>query len=88
MNSPTGCLNNPDHPTGTLPVRRERRVVEDDHAGWPRVDRHIRRHRLGLAEFDPARKWTRTAAFREGLLRERINKAAKACTLPCRGHGP
>ena len=36
----------------------------------------------GLAESDPARKWTLTAAFREGLARQRVNDAAKACMLP------
>ena len=35
----------------------------------------------GLVESDPARKWTRTGAFREGLLRQRINEAAEACML-------
>ena len=35
----------------------------------------------GLGESDPARKWTRTGAFREGLLRQRVNDAADACML-------
>lgn len=39
----------------------------------------------GLAESDPARKWTRTAAFREGLVRQRVNDAARACMLPSAG---
>jgi len=32
-------------------------------------------------ESDPTAKWTRTGAFREGLLRQRINDAAEACML-------
>ena len=39
----------------------------------------------GLAESDPARKWTRTGAFREGLLRQRVNDAARACMLASAG---
>ena len=35
----------------------------------------------GLSESDPARKWTLTAAFREGLLRQRVNDGAEACML-------
>ena len=41
----------------------------------------------GLAESDPARKWTRTGAFREGLVRQRVNDAARACMLPSAGGG-
>ena len=36
----------------------------------------------GLAESDPARKWTRTGAFREGLVRQRVNDGARGCMLP------
>lgn len=36
----------------------------------------------GLAESDPARKWTETGAYREGLLRRRVNDGAEACMLP------
>ncbi|MDE0109900.1 MAG: baseplate J/gp47 family protein [Bryobacterales bacterium] len=36
----------------------------------------------GLAESDPGRKWTRTGAFREGLVRRRVNDGAEACMLP------
>ena len=35
----------------------------------------------GIPESDPARKWTLTGAFREGLLRRRVNDAAEACML-------
>ena len=36
----------------------------------------------GLAESDPGRKWTRTGAFREGLMRRRVNDGVEACMLP------
>ena len=35
----------------------------------------------GLAESDPARKWLRTVAIREGLCRARVNDGARACML-------
>ena len=35
----------------------------------------------GLVESDPARKWMRTVAFREGLVRQRVNEGARACML-------
>lgn len=35
----------------------------------------------GLAESDPARKWLRTVALREGLCRGRVNDGARACML-------
>lgn len=35
----------------------------------------------GIPESDPARKWTRTGAYREGLVRQRINEASRACML-------
>ena len=34
-----------------------------------------------VSEADPAAKWRRTGAFREGLLRQRINDGAEACML-------
>ena len=36
----------------------------------------------GLTEADPSRKWLRTGAYRELLLRGRVNDAAEACMLP------
>ena len=36
----------------------------------------------GLAESDPARKWTETGAYREGLQRRRVNDGVEACMLP------
>lgn len=33
----------------------------------------------GITEADPARKWAQTGAWREGLLRARVNDAARAC---------
>ena len=35
----------------------------------------------GLVESDPARKWMRDGAYREGLCRRRVNDAAEACML-------
>lgn len=35
----------------------------------------------GLVESDPARKWLRTVAIREGLCRARVNDGARACML-------
>lgn len=35
-----------------------------------------------VPESDPSRKWTRTLAYREFLLRGRINDGAEACMLP------
>ena len=36
----------------------------------------------GIPESDPGRKWTRTGAFREGLMRRRVNDGVEACMLP------
>ena len=36
----------------------------------------------GLPESDPGRKWVRTVAYREFLLRGRVNDGAEACMLP------
>ena len=51
-------------------------------AGWWDRARSVLPELAGIPESDPARKWTRTGAFREGLLRQRINEAAEACMLP------
>lgn len=36
----------------------------------------------GLVESDPARKWVRSVALRELLVRQRVNEGVRACMLP------